>query len=105
MQLHFFPHLLILSILDLAEEGVPEFGAGTGAVASTVGTGERLGESRGPVFQIGARELVEALGANEFCRSALNDCSTCFYYAFPLIVFISACIDFARIIIYVFRRI
>lgn len=67
---YFFPHLLILSILGLAEEGVAEFGAGAGAVAATMGAAEGLAESCGLVFHIGAGELVEALGADEFCCSA-----------------------------------
>ena len=67
---NFFPHLLILSILSFAEESVPEFGARTGAVAATMGAAEGLGENCGLVFYIGAGKLVEALGANEFCRSA-----------------------------------
>lgn len=66
----FPPHLLIHHILDLAKEGVAEFGAGAGAVATAVGAAEGLGENCGLVFHIRAGELVEALGADEFCRSA-----------------------------------
>lgn len=67
---NFFPHLLILSILDFAKEGVAEFGAGARAVAATMGAAEGLAESCGLVFHIGAGELVEALGADEFCCSS-----------------------------------
>lgn len=35
-----------------------------------MGTAERLGEDCGLVFHIRAGEFVEALGADEFCRSA-----------------------------------
>lgn len=73
------PHLLILSILSLDEEGVAEFGAGTGAVAATMGTAERLGEDCGLVFHIRAGEFVEALGADEFCSSAYHCLCICNY--------------------------
>ena len=76
---NFLPHLLIHHILDLAKEGVAEFGAGTGAVTATMGAAEGLGEDCGHVFYIRAGEFVEALGADEFCSSAYHCLCICNY--------------------------
>lgn len=48
-------------------------------MAATIGAAEGLGEDCGPVFHIRASELVEALGADEFCSSAYHCLCICNY--------------------------